>query len=59
MGILAMRKAMVADISRVAQKIGRTPSRQQYRKMGKFGSHVVENAFNGWSTASKRSRRML
>lgn len=43
-----MSKKLIADdLKRVASKLKRTPSRDEYRKLGKFSEHRVKEAFEG------------
>ena len=49
---------LIADLGRVAKLIGRSPTRKEYKKAGRFSSCVIEERFGSW-TKAKRSAGLV
>lgn len=45
------KTALVTDLKRVARRLRTTPTRNQYRSLGKFSSWLVEERFGSWTKA--------
>ena len=42
---------MARDIRRVARELGKTPTRDDYSRMGKFGKNTIAKTYGSWSEA--------
>ncbi len=51
---MTTKTVVLADLRRVASKVRQTPTRNQYRKHGRFSSWLVEARFGSWGAAIRK-----
>lgn len=48
-------KELIEDLRKIAKEIGKIPSVEDYRKLGKYGEPTIKRRFGSWNKALKKS----